>query len=409
MIDLDERDEEEAREVANLFENTARMKLGERIRLLCGFPTSCSNGGELAYAESGGLDNLYMRPNLNYVVPVFPWSEQELKKHVGDMNELRALVDEGRLFPVVQLPSYYKGMKHLEWLFEGGTRIPSYFIRSSYVQAAVLGRDVAEVRKEKDGNWYLTDVFQLTQRCPIEWLNAAKRDDKCWEYRYRAARAEDRRDGNFWERVDVNLRYRYASVALFAGEEATNWVIENCGDYRTASTILLHLHVFFDHVLTQAACCDFVVRPETNGGGDFMAAKQQVTLGGLKEEIVLDNMPYNLPREKGVLELVEDLCPLGSFDFETALRDMETTGEDLKNRIAVYNRDVQRHERSGSGARGIARGTIRLSAIVSDVLPETAAVAVGLWDVWGSVRKFLLERRRKKLLGLYILSISSKK
>jgi hypothetical protein len=100
----------------------------ERLRKLY----RISENTHVVYAESGGLSNVDCFPiDTLIVIPIFPYQTvEELESGIGNLQRLRTLIDEGRVYPVIQNPNYYKKLPHLDFLFEANA--PSYFIRGIY-------------------------------------------------------------------------------------------------------------------------------------------------------------------------------------------------------------------------------------------------------------------------------------
>ncbi|MEN3368481.1 MAG: hypothetical protein V7609_624 [Verrucomicrobiota bacterium] len=239
----------------------------KNLRLLYGIPLDA----KVVYAESGGLSSIDCFPDdTTVILPIFPWSENDLRLSIGSLTRLRDLIETGRVFPILQHPPEYEHCDHLEFLFDRGT--PSYFIRGNFAYSAILGIP-AEVELTGTGIPALTGLNRLMIRCETvhqSWLKHLKRDPQCWEYRYRQYSL---RDDQFYKRLHSSLCYRYASVALCVGPDNADDIISIFSPDE-ASNIFLHLHIFFDHVVCHGLGSDFVVRPSTPDGNDFRSSQQ---------------------------------------------------------------------------------------------------------------------------------------
>lgn len=230
-----------------------------------------SSDAKIVYAESGGLKNIDCFPNdTTLIIPIFPWSVNDLEKAVGSFNKLRGYIDSGRVVPIIQHPLYYAECDHLQFLFDKQT--PSYFIRGLFAYSAILGIE-PKVEINETGIPVLSNINQLMNHCNdvhLNWLQHCKSDDFCWEYRYRR---QSVRDDKFFRRLHSSLCYRYASVALCIGQHNADEII-SIFPTKKSSAILLHLHIMFDHIMCHGLGSDFVVRPNTSDGKDFISSKR---------------------------------------------------------------------------------------------------------------------------------------
>jgi hypothetical protein len=271
---------------------TAAGGFKPNLRRLYGLPLDT----RLIYAESGGLSNIqYFPEDTKVIIPIFPWYEDELQAKLGPLNDLRTLIDAGRILPIIQQPEYYCGYDHLKFLFERNT--PSYFIRGSFALSAALGI-APTIEKDSDtGIVNLSAVTRLFTHCDKEhkeWLQYAVDHARCWEHRYRENVIKGVHDHRFYERLRSSLRYRYASVALCIGQYNADQIIK-VFPLDKASSILLHLHILFDHLICHGVGSDFVVSPATPEGIDFQYSRR--TGVARQHECVLNDLAVSLPEK----------------------------------------------------------------------------------------------------------------
>ena len=271
------------------------------LRTLYGIP----DDKKLVYSESGGITNLSMfPPDTTLIIPIFPWSLTDLEKMLGPFANLRLLIDSGRVFPIIQHPSFYDHTPYLDFLFERHT--PSYFVRGLFAYAAILGKSPEVVFTDR-GIPVLSDIEKLMRHCENthrSWLELAKLDDNCWEYRYRV---QTIRDDRLLTKLHYSLCYRYASVAICIGEHNADQILSTFPT-KQSSDILLHLHILFDHVMCHGVGSDFVVRPDTSDGKDFQTSKRT----GITK-----------PHELSVAEDLSITLPHVENDYVTALLNEE--------------------------------------------------------------------------------------
>ena len=343
------------------------------LRHLYGLPQDA----RLVYAESGGLANVDCFPeDTTVIIPVFPWSESDLEKAVGSFSRLRSLVESGRIFPIVQHPLYYADCDHLHFLFERLT--PSYFIRGLYAYSAVLGID-PDVERAESGIPLLSAINRLMGHCDRthkQWLHYVRNEEKCWEYRYRRQLLHDDR---FYRRLHSSLCYRYASVALCIGQHNADEIL-SVFPAAEASTILLHLHILFDHVMCHGLGSDFVVRPNTPDGADFQSSKHA---GVTKphELDVTDELKVCLPAEDSeyVRCLLQEEHFLREIDFTLLSPDsLPALQDQLTRQFAAFRDKVA----------GISKGknVTELGVQITVYLLSTTALFSGntTWSLGGA-------------------------
>ena len=158
----------------------------DRLRMLYGAPLD----REVVYCETGGIDNLDNYPDdKSIVLTVFPYKQKALfEKHLGSLSDfIEKSHNKRRIIPVVQSPSYYEGLDHLQPLFDE-LNAPSYFVRGQFAYATIMGEESPELSIDRIGGSSLTSVVNLMDRCAREhsgWLEQAFGDSDCWESRYR--------------------------------------------------------------------------------------------------------------------------------------------------------------------------------------------------------------------------------
>ncbi|HAP38973.1 MAG TPA: hypothetical protein DCQ94_04350 [Nitrospira sp.] len=306
------------------------------LRLLYGLPSD----KKVIYAESGGLANLAVFPqDAILIIPVFPWSEQDLEAAVGPLPRLRELIETERVFPVIQHPLYYTGCDHLTFLFE--RRTPSYFIRGAFAYSAVLGIP-PNVETSDAGIPVLSQINRLMRHCASAhraWLNFAFEHPDCWEHRYRR---QTKQDEHFDNRLRSSLCYRYASVAICIGQHNADQII-SVFQPREASQILLHLHILFDHVVCHGVGSDFVVRPNTPDGMDFRESNR-TGITKAHELLVARDLQLTLPVEKSgyVTALLKEEHFLREVDFSLVSSENISEIQDrLRRQFAEFRNKVE--------------------------------------------------------------------
>ena len=310
----------------------------QRLKRLYGVPAE----KKVIYAESGGLANIdCFPPDVTLVIPIFPWSDAEdLMKHIGPPAILECLVNSGKVLPIIQNPKYYEGRPHLDFLFRA--KAPSSFIRGVFAFADLLHLDpVFEFTKM--GGPVLRDIYVLMDNCENnhqEWLANAMDDSRCWEYRYRHETLRDERfDGRFRE----GLLYRYASVAVCIGKHNADQIIRVFKP-RKASDVLLHLHILFDHVICHGFGSDFVVRPATPGGNDFIVS-QKTGITSRHEYPLSDDLTVSIPERETsyVRGLLAEEHFLREINFDRVTKEsLPALQDQLRRQFETFNRKVER-------------------------------------------------------------------
>ena len=375
------------------------------LRHLYGLPTT----SKLVYAESGGLSNIDSFPaDTTVIIPVFPWSTSDFEDAVGSLTDFRALVDAGRVFPIVQHPLHYETCDHLAFLFNRKT--PSYIVRGQYAYSAVLGIK-PPVEFTDAGVPVLSKIKNLMDHCDRThrtWLQHAIGDDTCWEYRYRN---HSRRDDTFQQRLHASLCYRYSSVALCIGKHNADELL-TVFPAAEASAILLHLHIMFDHMMCHGLGSDFVVRPDTPDGKDFTFSKTtEVTKP--HELDVGEGFRMVLPQEKSeyVRSLLQQEHPLQGIDFHLlSPESLPELQDKLTRRFADFRKKVSTVSRGKQLTSRIVQITTYFLSCVA-TLESSAGLAGGAVGViaasrvpWlaGGVASALAKIHRNKLASYII-------
>lgn len=300
-----------------------------------------TTSSKIVYAESGGLLNFSCLPqDTTLIIPIFPWSEDDLQKIICPVHQLQKLVETGRVFPIIQNPLCYEGYEHLKFLFETGA--PSYFIRGSFVYSAVLGIS-AEVTMTDEGYPLLSAINKLMTYCDKThdtWIKYAKENQDCWEYRYRK---QSIRDNRFYNDMHSSLCYRYASVAMCIGKHNADLILSTFPPLR-ASEILLHLHILFDHIMCHGLGSNFVVHPNTPDGKDFNVSKK-TGITRPHEWNIIEGLCVTLPEEKS--EYVECLLKeehfLREINFSLVTRESISQIQNQLNRqFSAFNKNVEK-------------------------------------------------------------------
>ncbi len=335
------------------------------LRLLYGVPRDA----KVVYAESGGLSNVaYFPEDTTIIIPVFPWSEDDLFATVGPLSQLRSMIEAGRVFPIIQHPLYYEDCDHLEFLF--GRSTPSYFVRGLFAYSAVLGIP-PEVEFNEAGIPLLAEISRLMSHCDRvhqSWLGHVKGKAECWEYRYRN---QSIRDERFYKRLHRSLCYRYASVALCIGQHNADELVA-VFPHKQSSSILLHLHILFDHVICHGVGSDFVVRPQTPDGMDFRSSKR-TGVTHPHEFNLADDLSIALPEEQDdyVRCLLREEHFLREIDF--SLLTPESVPEfqsQLSHQFGEFGRKVE----SISKGKKLTEVSVQITLYVL----STAAMLVGV-------------------------------
>lgn len=309
----------------------------KNLRLLYGIPLD----SKVIYAESGGLSSIDCFPeDTTVILPIFPWSEADLRSSVGSLTRLRDLIESGRVFPILQHPPEYERCDHLEFLFDRNT--PSYFIRGNFAYSAILGIP-AEVELTSTGIPALTGINHLMKRCETvhrSWLERLTRNPECWEYRYRQ---HSLRDDQFYRRLHSSLCYRYASVALCIGPDNADEII-SLFPSDDASNIFLHLHIFFDHVVCHGLGSDFVVRPSTPDGNDFQSSQRTGVTRRHELTVARDlRVPLPLEEDQYVRCLLREEHFLREIEFDLISAETLPEIQDQLNRQFLdYRRKIER-------------------------------------------------------------------
>lgn len=324
------------RELASLLRNEQKGKQ-HKLHQLYGLPVD----SKIVYADSGGLLNLQCLPqDTTLVMPIFPWSEEELKRAICPVRQLQELIESGRIFPIIQNPHYYNGYEHLKFLFDA--KAPSYFIRGAFVYASVLGVPAKMVISDK-GIPTLKAIDDLMIYCcnnHSSWIKYAKRNEKCWEHRYRK---NDIRDSKFYDNLGISLCYRYASVAICIGKDNADSILTTFSPTK-ASDILLHLHILFDHIMCHGVGSDFVIHPNTPDGRDFNISKKTGITEPHELSIVEDGQIF-LPEEKN--EYVECLLKEEHFLRKVNLQvitkeSMPQIQSQISRQFSAFNQKVEK-------------------------------------------------------------------
>lgn len=377
------------------------------LRHLYGIPKDT----KLIYAESGGISNVDFFPeDITVIMPIFPWSKTDIENAVGSFTRLRVLIESGRVFPVLQHPLYYVNCDHLQFLFDRQT--PSYFTRGLFAYSTVLGFEpIIEITE--NGIPVLHEIHQLMNHCNRthkEWLKQAKADEATWEYRYRK---QSLRDEAFYRRLHSSLCYRYASVALCIGQHNADELL-SVFPTSQASSILLHLHMLFDHVMCHGLGSDFVVRPNTPDGVDFYSSKRSGVTRP-HELNVADKLDVWLPKEKNeyVRCLLRDEHFLRKVDFSLLSPDSLPTIQDqlarqvteFRNKVAIVTKGKTLIQHSVQITVYLLSGTALFSGVESLAIGGAAGIISGLKVPWlAEVIAMTLKKIHRNKLASYALN-----
>ncbi|MEW8332987.1 MAG: hypothetical protein AB2692_18780 [Candidatus Thiodiazotropha sp.] len=377
------------------------------LRSLYGIPTDT----KLVYAESGGITNLPMFPDdTTLIVPIFPWSELDLEKMLGPVDNLRLLIDTGRVFPIIQHPAFYKNTPHLEFLFERNT--PSYFIRGLFAYAAMLGKEPNVVFTER-GIPVLVDINELMSHCESRhssWLEQSKVTEGCWEYRYRNQSIHDEA---LKAKLHDSLCYRYASVAVCLGRHNTDEII-NTFSVKQSSDILLHLHIMFDHVMCHGVGSDFVVRPDTSDGIDFQTSK---TTGVTKPHEISFSEEFHVALPKKEDGYVKGLLREEHFmrELDFSLISLESLPEyqdkisrqfsDFRKKIAKIEKSQSLVDRTVQIVLYVTSGLAALGGAATGNIPASASSVAGF--IAGAKVPWLADQVAEALKGIHRNKLAS--
>ena len=379
-----------------------------------------NQGAKVVYSESGGITNLPMFPaDTTLIIPIFPWSEADLENTLGPLDNLRSLIDTGRVFPIIQHPAFYKNSPHLDFLFERHT--PSYFIRGLFAYAAILGKQPEVIFNDR-GIPVLADIYELMKHCENKhstWLEKAKGDDECWEYRYRCQTIHDE---VLKTKLHDSLCYRFASVAICLGKHNTDQILESFS-VKQSSEILLHLHIMFDHVMCHGAGSDFVVRPDTSDGKDFQTSKNT---GVTKPHEMKFSETFHvvLPQKENdyVRALLKEEHFLRELDFSLVSPETLPQYQDkISRQFSDFRRKIAKIEKSRSFVDStvqivlyVTSGLVAIGGLASGNVPATVSsisgFIAGVKVPWlaNQVAETLKKMHRNKLAS-YVINANTKR
>lgn len=182
------------------------------------------------------------------IVTIFPFNtEKELQQcYKATTEEILNLINEGIIFPWTQPATRYDGLHYLHPILEKMHK--DYFTRSVYFYSIFF-----------DDNIDLVNVGRLQFSQTLARLYEKGLQHKM----LKEAFLEKNKDGlelydqglftsqvERKKRISENFSYKYASVALFIGEDTINYIFDVLEPSKSLK-VLLHLHIVLDHFYTQ--------------------------------------------------------------------------------------------------------------------------------------------------------------
>jgi len=249
---IEEEEKERARDDAKrallLFEGNDERSLKELMNAIYGIER---DDNYTSFVNSGNVKkiSLISKP----IVAIFPFNTERdfIRYYQTTPKEMQRLVKEGIVFPLAQPVSRYAKLDYAHQIIK--LKPKDYFIRSQYFYSILfdecieletrkglfLSRSIASLFDKAYGNKKLMnavlDEFENTR----EYYDRGKFRSKAEKIR----------------RIKENIAYRYASVAIFIGEDATDFILESLKTNESLD-LLLDLHIIFDHFLTQGLLRD---------------------------------------------------------------------------------------------------------------------------------------------------------
>lgn len=214
------------------------------LRILYGLDSQRVDG----FLNTGHLETVIFGRRSPCIVTIFPFrDENALKQCYGVSAErLEFLARRRHVIPLIQTPTRYEQLDHLHPLL--CLKPMNYFLRSVYFYSIFL-----------DGT---LDLLQNGRLLFGPSLNALYDKAKSKKLLSKILSEDFASVREFYDRttftsateqltrIKENISYRYASVAAFLGEEATDYILATYPPQK-ALGLLMHLHFIFDHAWTQ--------------------------------------------------------------------------------------------------------------------------------------------------------------
>lgn len=201
-----------------------------------------------AFLNTGPLENTILGQRYPTIVTVFPFADETtLRRAYGvTAQRLNELIIDKHIIPLAQMPARYEHLQFLHPVFRH--RPPNYYLRSVYFYAIFFDGTTELVDSEGvDLSPGLKILYEKAKQNRILGRILSDDNKAVREFYDRMPHGTASEKVN---RIKINIWYRYASVAAFAGEDVTDYILES---YKTheALGVLLDLHFMFDHAWTQ--------------------------------------------------------------------------------------------------------------------------------------------------------------
>lgn len=238
-----EKAKDDAKKALRYWRDWCEKDIKKLLNLIYGvneanMPTSFVNTGNVKEIA------LFSRP----IVTIFPFfEEKELQQcYKATSKEIAELTNEGIIFPIIQPASRYNGLDYLYPIIQ--TRPKDYFTRSVYFYSIFFDENIELV---KVGRLQLSQTLARMFEKGEQHRGLKKALlDKYEDVRELYDRGRFLSPAEKLKRIKENIIYRYASVASFIGEDATDFILDSLKP-RESLKVLLHLHIVFDHYFTQ--------------------------------------------------------------------------------------------------------------------------------------------------------------